>query len=328
MKAMTRIPSPSKLTANRSAGQRPSASRCPMGRVRAAVAAVVAATALTLSVGAQPAHAVPTWCRAWNVTGETWYAGQTNGYTLRFTLRATGNGQFYGHVLADRGSGEGIGSRILKGGVNSDGDGRVVMNVVWDTAQTAQYVGSVVNVRQTQSGILTAGLRGTTVDTTPGGAGSSARWEADGLTGPFGGGDGRYHWPMRCEKSDVVRYPQPVAITPPPTTTAKPSSKPVNSSNPIKLVVRATTTSSSAVPAAAPTLGAIPATGRVTAIEDVDVYNGPSGTYNVVAVMPAGMSANVLARHPDGWCLLDRLGPAGQAWVAEDHLTPRRCGAS
>ena len=73
--------------------------------------------------------------------------------------------------------------------------------------------------------------------------------------------------------------------------------------------------------------GAVPQNGRVTAIDDVDVYNGPGGTFTVVALMRAGTSASVMARHPDGWCLLSGLGPTGTAWVAEDHLTPARCGA-
>ena len=228
-------------------------------------------------------------------------------------------------------------SQLLRGTVSSDGAGRIVMNIVWKDGQSGQYFGTVTNVQETASGTLTAGLEGTTVDTTSGGSGSAARWQADGFGSGLGTGDGRYFWPMFCAKPNVVRYPLSGLV---PTTTIPLPSKRVSAVTPKKLGRAATTvapattapatvsTTASAPPtgvALAP--GAIPQSGRVTAIDDVDVYNGPGGTFTIVALMRAGTGASVLARHPDGWGLLSGLGPAGTARVAADHLTPARCGA-
>lgn len=306
-------------------------------RMSVLIGALTVSNLLAPLVHVQQAHAAPKWCRAWHVSGQTWYASQSNGFTLLFTLRSTpGSTMFNGFARYERGDVNlgGTPSQLLRGSVQSEGAGGVIMNIVWRGGQSGQYIGSVVNVQRTPTGMLTAGLQGTTVDTT--GSGVSARWEADGFSSGIGTSD-VYRWPLYCPQSYVV---QPDSPTTTKTTTAAvkkvisaPAKQLVTTSKPKRLVKRATTIPSTAlpsttVPAAAPAPTPLaPAVARVTAVDDVDVYNGPGGTFNVVAVMAAGTSANVLARHADGWCLLDGLGPAGTGWVAEDHLKPRRCGA-
>ena len=48
---------------------------------------VVAVASLSVPLVAESAQAAPTWCKAWRVNGQTWYARQSNGFNLLFTLR-------------------------------------------------------------------------------------------------------------------------------------------------------------------------------------------------------------------------------------------------
>jgi hypothetical protein len=58
-----------------------------------------------------------------------------------------------------------------------------------------------------------------------------------------------------------------------------------------------------------------------TANNDVDIYDGPGGNYNVIGMMRAGAKAGILEKHPDGWCKLQRVAMGRDGWVAQDHLT-------
>jgi hypothetical protein len=72
------------------------------------------------------------------------------------------------------------------------------MNIVWKNGTSGQYNAKAVSIRRTRAGGLTAGLYGTTVDTTHGsGGGPGARWSADDTPGG--------NWPLYCLKGDVVR---------------------------------------------------------------------------------------------------------------------------
>lgn len=66
-----------------------------------------------------------------------------------------------------------VASQFVGGGVNSDGGGSILMNVVWTNGSSGQYNARAYDVQRTRSGGLTAGLRGTTVDTS--GSGRPAR---------------------------------------------------------------------------------------------------------------------------------------------------------
>ena len=70
-------------------------------------------------------------------------------------------------------------SQFVGGGVNSDGVGSILMNVVWTNGSSGQYNARAYDVQRTRSGGLTAGLRGTTVDTSGSGA-PGASWNANG----------------------------------------------------------------------------------------------------------------------------------------------------
>ncbi len=70
----------------------------------AGIAAILAAALATALVNAAPALAAPYWCKAWQVAGQTWYASQSNGYTLVFTLRTPpGSTRFNGYARYNRG---------------------------------------------------------------------------------------------------------------------------------------------------------------------------------------------------------------------------------
>lgn len=177
------------------------------GRSRTlAVALAVASFGVAAVVPVAPAQAAPTWCKAWQVRGETWYGHQTGGFSLMFTLRMVGR-IVTGWARFNRGDPNrgGVPSQFLRGGMNSDGVGHLILNIVWTNGTSGQYHGTPVDIRRTPSGGLTAGLRGTTVQTA-GGTGS-ARWWADGLGAGIGGTGGRYLWPLSCLTRDVVRYP-------------------------------------------------------------------------------------------------------------------------
>jgi hypothetical protein len=61
-------------------------------------------------------------------------------------------------------------------------------------------------------------------------------------------------------------------------------------------------------------------TQQAVARDDVDVYSGPGGQYEVVGMMKEGRSA-VARDYVDGWCLLDGVANGGaKGWVAVDHL--------
>lgn len=64
-----------------------------------------------------------------------------------------------------------------------------------------------------------------------------------------------------------------------------------------------------------------PPVATATALDDVDVYDGPDGgRYNIIGMMPQGKSGAIITV-VEGWCLLGGVGPAGgQGWVASDHL--------
>lgn len=59
-----------------------------------------------------------------------------------------------------------------------------------------------------------------------------------------------------------------------------------------------------------------------TAIDDVDIYDGPGGQFRIIGMMIAGEQAPVSGHHQDGWYRLQvqvNQGIVG-GWVAEDHL--------
>jgi hypothetical protein len=67
----------------------------------------------------------------------------------------------------------------------------------------------------------------------------------------------------------------------------------------------------------------------VTAVDDVDMYEGPGVAKigDATVFLRQGTRAQSLRRDPGGgWCLLKGVAPGGRdAYVAEDHLTPRNC---
>jgi hypothetical protein len=61
-------------------------------------------------------------------------------------------------------------------------------------------------------------------------------------------------------------------------------------------------------------------TQQAVARDDVDVYSGPGGQYQIVGMMEKGRAA-AARNYVDGWCLLDGVAQGGaQGWVAVDHL--------
>jgi hypothetical protein len=176
----------------------------------AGIGAILAAAVATALISASPAQAAPYWCKAWQVSGQTWYASQSNGFTMVFTLRTPrGSTRFSGYARYNRGDVNlgGTPSQLVRGGVSSEGVGRVLINIVWSNGSSGQYHATVTSVRRTSSGALTAGLRGTTVDTTGSGTGGAAFWEALGWSSGVGTSGGRYYWPMFCARENVLRYP-------------------------------------------------------------------------------------------------------------------------
>jgi hypothetical protein len=61
-------------------------------------------------------------------------------------------------------------------------------------------------------------------------------------------------------------------------------------------------------------------TEQAVARNDVDVYSGPGGEFQVVGMMRQGQAAPA-RDFVNGWCLLDGVANGGtQGWVAVDHL--------
>jgi hypothetical protein len=149
----------------------------------------------------------PRRCRAWRVQGQSWFAAQSNGYTLMFTLRsaASAPSRFSGYAQYFQGSSQKnlTGSQFIRGGVGTMSNGfiGIHMDVVWRNGSSGQYNATAYDAQPTSSGGLTAALHGTTVDTSGGGA--AARWWADGLEGPLG--DTSHIRPLYCPRADVVR---------------------------------------------------------------------------------------------------------------------------
>ena len=142
-------------------------------------------------------------CRAWRVQGQTWWAGQDNGYTLMFTLRSSStSSRFSGKAQYYVGDYENlVGSQYLSGSVGTDPTGVIHMDIVWSNGSSGQYNATAYDVRPTKSGGLTASLQGTTVDTS--GGGGATHWVADGLEAPLG--DGSFIRPLYCRPGDAVR---------------------------------------------------------------------------------------------------------------------------
>ena len=144
---------------------------------------VVAVASLSVPLVAESAQAAPTWCKAWRVNGQTWYARHSNGFNLLFTLRmgSPPSARFGGFARFSQGDPNqgGVASQFLGGGVNSDRVGSILMNVVWTNGSSGQYNARAYDVERTRSGGLTAGLRGTAVDTSGSGA-PGASWNANG----------------------------------------------------------------------------------------------------------------------------------------------------
>ena len=155
-------------------------------------------------VPAASAKVKPKYCKFWRVQGQTLYAAQ-GSFSLLFTLRMASrtSTRFSGFARYNRGNPNrgGVASQYISGGVNSEGVGSILMNIVWRNGSRGQYNARAVYVRRTRSGGLTAGLYGTAVDTT--GNGNSARWSADNTAGGLGETNG--NWPLYCLKADVVR---------------------------------------------------------------------------------------------------------------------------
>jgi hypothetical protein len=63
-----------------------------------------------------------------------------------------------------------------------------------------------------------------------------------------------------------------------------------------------------------------PASPMATANNDVDIYDGPGGEFNVIGMMEGGTRAAVIDKR-EGWYLLRADVADGRGWVAEDHLT-------
>jgi hypothetical protein len=171
-----------------------------MRRFRMLVTTLVVASLWVTVVPAASAKVAPKYCKFWRVQGQTWYAAQ-GSFSLLFTLRMASrtSTRFSGFARYNRGNPNrgGVASQFIRGGVNNEGVGSILMNIVWRNGSSGQYNARAVWVRRTRSGGLTAGLYGTTVDTTNGNGGNSARWSADDT--PSG------NWPLYCLKADVVR---------------------------------------------------------------------------------------------------------------------------
>jgi hypothetical protein len=160
----------------------------------------LAAAALSLTfVPLESAEAAPTWCRSWRVNGQTWYLTQSNGIKVLLTLKmpASSNVRFGGYARFGKDPNRGgVASQLVRGGVGSEGVGSIHMDIVWTNGSSGQYNGTVYDVERTASGGLTAGLRGTTVDTS-GRAAPGARWYANGQDSGIR--------PLWCPAAAVVR---------------------------------------------------------------------------------------------------------------------------
>lgn len=91
---------------------------------------------------------------------------------------------------------------------------------------------------------------------------------------------------------------------------AAPAAPPPAPAKPIKHTGRAPVQPPPAAPEAA----------QVRAIDDVDVYDGPGGEFNVIGMMAQGATARQL-EHREGWCKLSGVAAGADGWVADDHLS-------
>ena len=152
-------------------------------------------------------QARPPMCRAWRITGQTFFADQ-GSYTLMFTLRmgASPSTRFGGFAEYWRGAnaydGHAVARQYIDGGIGADGS--VHMNIVWNNGTSGQYNATLYGVQQTSSGSLTGMLQGTAVDTTGTGGGSAMRWTANG-TASADGFTTDTVLPMYCPTSAVTR---------------------------------------------------------------------------------------------------------------------------
>lgn len=152
-------------------------------------------------------QARPPICRAWRITGQTFFADQ-GSYTLMFTLRmgAPPSTRFGGFAEYWRGAnaydGHAVARQYIDGGIGPDGS--VHMDIVWNNGSSGQYNATLYGVQQTSSGGLTGMLQGTAVDTTGTGGGSAMRWTANG-TASADGFTTDTILPMYCPPSDVTR---------------------------------------------------------------------------------------------------------------------------
>ena len=127
-------------------------------RARTSIAALTLAAFGAACLPVEAAQAAPQWCRAWKVGGQTWYGYQSNGYSLLFTVRMAGStSSLSGYARASRGDVNrgGVSSQYLRGGVVSDGIGRVMIEVQWANGSRGQYHATTYDVRRSASGGLT-----------------------------------------------------------------------------------------------------------------------------------------------------------------------------
>jgi len=61
-------------------------------------------------------------------------------------------------------------------------------------------------------------------------------------------------------------------------------------------------------------------TWMATAKNDVDIYDGPGGQYNVIGMLEAGVTAPIIKQQEDWFQLKLANVPGGSGWVAGDHL--------
>jgi hypothetical protein len=155
----------------------------------------------------ESAQAAPTWCRAWQIGGQSWILDQSNRHTVLFAVRMVpGSPSFSGFARFNRGDvwRGGVPSQFVRGAVTSEGVGRVMIDVQWSVGLRGQYHGTAVQIRRTANGGLTAGLQGTAVELT---RGVAVRWMAVGQSSGQATSGGRSFWPLFCAPRDVVRYP-------------------------------------------------------------------------------------------------------------------------
>ncbi len=188
----------SRLTSNQ-------ATRVSLTRVAGAAAVVLAALSTAL-VAAEPAHAAVTTCKQWRVS-PVFEAVQDNGYTVRFSLRQSGN-RLYGSAAALLPNTDWAGRTRtsvtygLVGGnggpgysfIGGSGGSRVFLaRVRWSNDVIGNYSGSPWYIQRTRTGSLWAELRGFTYDEA---GGRSSSWRTYSPTGSAK--------PIVCFAADVI----------------------------------------------------------------------------------------------------------------------------